>query len=113
MLTIKFENHDKYEGMVNKFQKEFILDDVAEVLMIGDETKYVNLNMYFFVHGSEKAQARINAPTRIFYQLDKVMKRSTFDTKHHYEITISCIMSKWGVAVKVDDKIDGSMSIAA
>ena len=49
MLTIKFENHDKYEGMVNKFQKEFILDDVAEVLMIGDESKYVNLNMYFFV----------------------------------------------------------------
>ena len=105
MLTIKFENQDQYEGLVNKFQKEFILDNVSEVLMIGDESKYVSLNMYFFIHGSEKAQAMINAPARIFYQLDRVMKKAAFDHKHQYELTISCIMSKWAVSAKVDNTI--------
>lgn len=112
MITIRFDNQDKYEGMVNKSQKEFNLDNVTEVLMIGDETKYVSLNLYFFVYGSRKAQAIINAPTRVYYMIERAMKKAIEDEERDHEIVISCIMSKWGVALN-NIPIEKIESIAA
>lgn len=99
MITIRFDNQDKYEGMINKAQKEFNLDDVVEVMMFGDETKFVSLNIYFFVYGKTKAQARINAPTRVFYMIKRAMDKAREDKEKDHVIVISCIMSKWGVAL--------------
>lgn len=99
MITIRFENQDKYEGLINKSQKEFKLDNVVEVMMFGDETKFVSLNIYFFVYGNTKAQAILNAPSRVFYMIKRAMDKARKDEERDHVIVISCIMSKWGVVL--------------
>ena len=102
MLTVTFNNQDYFEGMYNKHQKPFTVDNVSSLQIYGNEKKFVNGNMYIFANDSKMASARINMPLLLFCGIKKAAEKAFNDPENDYTIIINCIKSIWTVNFEKD-----------